>query len=214
MVKLSTGECRCVVLPCMVVTGFVLVACGWLLSLTSTVAPNWRSMHNVSGEAPEVVLYQGIWHMCKYSPDSRDVICNHMVEGFFEDEIIETAQRMMAASLLMTMVGLTVATFGVRCWSRRPSWTGVCLGGFVVVCSGLLTVIPVAWYAHLLTDLRSPPATVRVGYCITLGYAGGIMEILGGFVMFMSAWRYGGKDPAEVSPPQTQAPLSFWKITA
>uniref|UniRef100_A0A4W4FQ82 Claudin 23a n=1 Tax=Electrophorus electricus TaxID=8005 RepID=A0A4W4FQ82_ELEEL len=193
----------------MVAIGFGLVPCGWLLSLTSTVAPNWRSMHNISGEAPEVVVYQGIWHICKHSLDSSLVLCNHVYEGYFENEIIETAQRMMSASLLMTMVGMTVATFGVRCWTERPSWTGVCLGGFVIVCSGLLTVIPVAWYAHLLTDLESPPATVHMGYCITLGYLGGVMEILGGFVMFMSVWRYGGREPADGSPSHTQRGLTW-----
>uniref|UniRef100_A0A3B1IKZ0 Claudin 23.1 n=1 Tax=Astyanax mexicanus TaxID=7994 RepID=A0A3B1IKZ0_ASTMX len=159
--------------PCIVIFGLILSPCGWVLDLTSMIVPHWRTVHNITGEDPGMVLYQGIWHTCSYYGTLSSISCDNDDEDYFDHRIIETAKRMMAASLIMTAIGLAVATFGVRCWSPRPRWTGVCLGGFVIVCSGLLAIMPVAWYAHVLNDISSPSTEMHLGVCIFLGYLGG-----------------------------------------
>ncbi|XP_072520725.1 claudin-23-like [Salminus brasiliensis] len=199
--------------PGVVVFGLVLTPCGWLLDLTSMVAPHWRTVHNITGEDPNLILCQGIWHTCSYYGSLSGVVCDGEDEEYFDHRVIETAQRMMVASLVMAVVGLAVATLGVRCWTVRPRWTSVCLGGFVIVCSGLLAIVPVAWYAHLLTDITSPSSEIRLGICIFLGYLGGIMEVLGGFLLFVATWLYGHKGLETGPSPQGEMPWHLWRIT-
>lgn len=199
--------------PCVVIFGLVLSPCGWVLDLTSMVVPHWRTVHNISGEDPDLILYQGIWHTCSYYGTLSSIACDSDDEDYFDHRIIETAKRMMTASLIMTVIGLAVATFGVRCWTVRPRWTGVCLGGFVIVCSGLLAIMPVAWYSHVLNDISSPSTEIRLGVCIFLGYLGGIMEVLGGFILFVAIWLYGHKGPENDPSTQEETQWRPWQIT-
>ncbi|XP_030623262.1 claudin-23-like [Chanos chanos] len=191
--------------PGILIFGMVLAPCGWVLDLTSTVAPNWRTINSVDGASPDVILNQGIWDICRTSTTSREVLCNQPSNGYLEEQIITVAQGMMVASLIVTLIGIAVATPGVRCWTDRPNWTIAGLGGLLIFCSGVLTIIPIAWYTHILTNITGAQGTdIRVGYCIILGYIGGILEVLGGFVMFIGICRCcGGRNRGE--KPQKNA---------
>lgn len=126
---------------------------------------------------------------------------------------------MMIASLIVTAVGLAVATPGVRCWRDKPRWKLASLGGLLIFCSGVLTIIPIAWYTHVFTSLNTTSingdlakADIRVGYCIVLGYIGGIMEVLGGFVMFLGICSCcGGRNRGE--KPQTNTGRATFRPT-
>lgn len=184
--------------PGILIFGMVMAPCGWVLDLTSTVAPNWRTVSNIPSEAADVFLQQGIWDICRASTTSRDILCNQPDEPYFNEQIIEIAQGMMVASLIVTLIGLAVAIPGVRCWRERPNWCVAGIGGLLIFCSGVLTIIPIAWYTHILTNITAPSTDIQVGYCIVLGYIGGIMEVLGGFVMFIGICRCcGGRNRSE-----------------
>lgn len=185
--------------PGILIFGMVLAPCGWVLDLTSTVAPNWRTIHTIPSESTDTFLQQGIWDICRASTISRDIECNQPDEPYFDEQIIEIAQGMMVASLIVTLIGIAVAIPGVRCWRERPNWTVAGLGGLLIFCSGVLTIIPIAWYTHIITNITAPSTDIRVGYCIILGYIGGILEVLGGFVMFIGICRCcNGKNRSEV----------------
>ncbi|XP_066525821.1 claudin-23-like [Hoplias malabaricus] len=188
--------------PGILLLGLVLTPCGWILDLTSTVAPNWRTVHNISGQPPELVLHQGIWDICRSYTESRDVLCNHEDKEYFDNQIIEIARRMMLSSLIVTVIGLAVVTIGTHCWTDKPRWSVAAFGGLFIFISGILAIVPVAWYHHIHTYINSPSSDIRVGYCIVLGYTGGIATILGGLVMFSAPCtcrcgfkRAGGGDP-------------------
>ncbi|XP_026865451.2 claudin-23-like [Electrophorus electricus] len=185
----------------------IIVPCGWILELTSTVAPNWRTIHNITGQPPDLALHQGIWDICRSFTASRDVICNHEDIEYFNNQIIEIARRMMAASLIVTLIGLSVATIGTHCWTDEPRCMVASLGGLLIFCSGVLAIIPVAWYHYILPDINSPSTDIRVGYCIILGYTGGITEVLGGLIMISGIYRcyaaLNRGDRAETSTEQS-----------
>ncbi|KAM3874129.1 claudin-23-like [Diretmus argenteus] len=186
--------------PGILIFGMVLAPCGWILNLTSTVAPNWRTLHTIPGEPSDLILQQGIWDICRAFDTSREIECNQQDTAYFNNQIIEVAQGLMVASLIVTLIGLAVAIPGVRCWKDRPQWTVAGLGGLLIFLSGVMTIIPIAWYTHILNDIVtvSQATTVQVGFCIILGYIGGIFEILGGFVMFIGICRCcGGKNRGE-----------------
>lgn len=202
--------------PGILIIGLVLAPCGWILDLTSTVAPNWRQLYNVAGESVSTVLNQGIWDICKTFTTDTDVTCNlrSTDQKYFNNQVITVAQGMMIASLIVTLVGLAVLTPATRCWtSRAPRWCLAGLGGLLILCSGILTIIPVAWYTHFLTSLNTTytfvnpqQPDIRVGYCIVLGFIGGIMEVIGGFIVCIGFCRCcGGQNRGE--KPQPTRPL-------
>lgn len=177
--------------PGILIFGMVLSPCGWVLDLTATVAPNWRTLHGVTNQPSDYVLQQGIWDICATTTSSTRNDCGQVDTPYFANQIIEIAQGMMVASLVVTLVGLAVAIPGVRCWKTTPNWTTAGLGGLLIFCSGVLTIIPIAWYTHIINELNTTTTSteIRVGYCIVLGYIGGIFEVLAGFVMFIGICR-------------------------
>uniref|UniRef100_A0A8C5ECF1 Claudin 23a n=1 Tax=Gouania willdenowi TaxID=441366 RepID=A0A8C5ECF1_GOUWI len=171
--------------PGILIFGMVLAPCGWVLDLTATVAPNWRTLHAVDGRPTDQIIQQGIFDICLATSTSTDQNCDEEDQIYFDNELIGIAQGLMVASLVVTLIGLAVAIPGVRCWKESPNWVVAGLGGILIFISGVLTIIPISWYTHILTELATAVTTtdVRVGYCIVLGYIGGIFEILGGFCL-------------------------------
>nr|AAT64074.1 claudin 23a [Takifugu rubripes] len=186
--------------PGILIFGLVLSPCGWVLNLTATVAPNWRTLHNIPGIQADAFLQQGIWDICRATSTESRAECGLQDTTYFNHEIIPVAQGLMVASLVVTIIGLIVAIPGVRCWRDNPNWTVAGLGGLLIFISGVFTIIPISWYTHLINEIpsSSPLTDVRVGYCIVLGFIGGIFEILAGFVMFIGICRCcGGKNRGE-----------------
>lgn len=184
--------------PGIILFGLFSASCCWILTLTSTVAPNWRTIHNITGYPSGLILHQGIWDICRTFTESRDVLCNHEDSEYFNNQIIEVARRMMVASLIATLIGLTVMTIGTTCWTNTPRIKLAGLGGFLIFCSGVLVIIPISWYNHILVDINAPSPDVRMGYCIILGYTGGLAEILDGSVILIWIYRCcGGRNRGE-----------------
>ncbi|XP_034048530.1 claudin-23 [Thalassophryne amazonica] len=185
--------------PGILIFGMVLAPCGWILDLTATVAPNWRTFNQVVGRPQDVIIQQGIWDICEASSISSSILCNQPDSLYFSNQVIRPAQGLMVASLIVTLCGLAVAIPGVRCWKDTPNWTVAGLGGILIFLSGVMTIIPIAWYTNIINSINTATSgTITVGYCIVLGYIGGILEILGGFVMFIGICRCcGGKNRGE-----------------
>lgn len=136
-----------------------------------------------------MVLQQGIWDICRTFISSRDIQCNQQDTQYFNNQIIKIAQGLMLASLILNVLAIGVASAGVRCWTDTPHWTVAGIGGFLIFISGVVSIIPVAWYTHIMTTISSPSTDVRVGYCLVLGFIGGIMEVIGGLVMSIGLCR-------------------------
>ncbi|XP_061119766.1 claudin-23-like [Conger conger] len=193
--------------PGMLIFGLVLSPCGWILDLTSTVAPNWREIRAVPGESQDLILQQGIWDICRAFETNRDIECNQPDATYFENEIIRVAQGLMIASLLVTLLGLAVATPGVRCWTDRPNYCVAGLGGILIFLSGVMTLIPISWYTHILDDIPRTGGTITVGFSIVLGYIGGIMEVLAGAALIIVMCSCcGGKNRGEKPSKPTEKP--------
>ncbi|KAI4882710.1 hypothetical protein NFI96_007774 [Prochilodus magdalenae] len=194
--------------PGIVIFGLVLSPCGWILDLTSTVAPNWRTLTSLAGQSSDSIINQGIWDICKGFTTTSSMICNQRDTDrlYFNNQIIPIAQGMMVASLVVTLIGLAVVTPGARCWRNRPPrWPLTSFGGVLIFCSGVLTIIPISWYTYVLPTLNTTTTFtnpqnpgITVGYCVVLGYIGGIMEVLAGVVLFVGVCRCcGGKNRGE-----------------
>ncbi|XP_058645392.1 claudin-23 [Onychostoma macrolepis] len=192
--------------PGIFIFGMVLAPCGWILELTSTVAPAWRTINNIPGEPSDLVLQQGLWDICRTFTSSRDIQCNQQDTQYFSAQIIQIARGLMLSSLILNVIAIGVATAGVRCWTEKPHWTVAGVGGLLIFISGVLTIIPVAWYTHTMTSIFSASTDVRVGYCLVLGFIGGIMEVLGGLVMSIGLCRRCSGRKRDERPRRDPAP--------
>ncbi|XP_067289031.1 claudin-23 [Pseudorasbora parva] len=196
--------------PGIFIFGMVLAPCGWILELVCTVAPAWRTINTIPGESIDLVLQQGLWDICKTFTSSRDITCNQQDTQYFKAQIIQIARGLMLASLILNVIAIGVASAGVRCWTDKPHWTLAGIGGVLIFISGVLTIIPVAWYTHIMTSIFSTSTDIRVGYCLVLGFIGGCMEVLGGLVMSIGLCRRcdgrksrtGGVKSARDPPPR------------
>ncbi|XP_012595244.2 claudin-23 [Microcebus murinus] len=177
--------------PVAMTLGMVLAPCGLLLNLTSTLAPGWRLVKGFLDQPVDVVLYQGLWDMCR-EQSSRERECGQPDEwSYFEAQPVRVARGLMVTSLATTALGLLLATLGVRCWRDEPHFALAGVSGVVLFAAGLLSLIPVSWYNHFLQDrtvLPAPasPVTAQVSYSLVLGYLGSCLLLLGGFSLALS----------------------------
>ncbi|XP_038154921.1 claudin-23-like [Cyprinodon tularosa] len=198
--------------PGILIFGMVMAPCGWVLNLVTTVAPNWRTLQDFPNLPPDRVIEQGIWDICIAATATERQQCGQEDTTYFGNDIIEISQGLMLGSLIVTLIGICVAIPGVRCWTdRAPNWAVCTCAGFLIFISGVLTLIAVSWYTHIIDEIttETPLLGVRAGYCLVLGFIGGIFEVLGGFVMTIGCCRCcGGKNRGERPIEEVLGPRS------
>ncbi|XP_018425488.1 PREDICTED: claudin-23 [Nanorana parkeri] len=178
--------------PAAMIVGMVLAPCGLVLTLTATVAPNWRTLSSVPSKPSDFQYYQGIWDICQETTTNQNKLCGQTNDEYFRLEVVQVARGLMITSLIVTGIGIALASWGVRCWEDIPNFLAAAFGGLVIFISGILSLIPISWYNnkiyHLvsadITPASSPP-TISVGYCLALGYIGSCMEIIAGFALML-----------------------------
>ncbi|KAF1514469.1 Claudin-23, partial [Eudyptula albosignata] len=177
--------------PTAMIVGLVLCPCGLLLTLTGTLAPNWRQVSHIPDQSIDLILEQGIWDMCQEQQSTHNRLCGQTDElGYFEQVPVWVAQRLMPTSLVLNLLGLVVAALGVRCWQKEPRHQLAGVAGLVLFLSGLLSLTPASWYTHELWALPAPAgSTLVVGYSLVLSYLGSCLEILGGLALTLSFHR-------------------------
>ncbi|KAL1772838.1 claudin-23 [Sigmodon hispidus] len=177
--------------PVVMTLGMVFTPCGLLLNLISTLAPGWRQVKGFLDQPVDVVLYQGLWDICR-EQSSRERECGQPDQwNYFQTEPVKAARGLMITSLVITAVGLLLASLGVRCWQDEPHFGLAGLSGVVLFVAGLFSLVPVSWYNHFLGDrdvlpFPDSPVTVQVSYSLVLGYLGSCLLLLGGFSLVLS----------------------------
>nr|XP_033800844.1 claudin-23 [Geotrypetes seraphini] len=193
--------------PAVMIVGMVLGPCGLLLNLVATLAPNWREVRALPGQEQDAVQQQGIWDICKELESTHTRRCGIDNVDYFKDQVVQAARGLMVASLVVTVLGLVMASLGVRCWQDNPRYTIAGAGGLVLFISGILSLIAISWYTHVINTLSAPADTnIRVGYCLVLGYLGSCFEIIGGFSLALSfAESYRKYKDRKKYPPPTRS---------
>ncbi|XP_053559206.1 claudin-23 [Bombina bombina] len=175
--------------PVVMIIGMVFAPCGLVLNLTSTVAPNWRVLSQLTGKPSDAVLNQGIWDICQQNVVSNSLSCGQQdTNNYFSLQVVQIARGLMISSLVVTALGIVVASLGVRCWQDVPHYLLSGLGGLIILISGVLSLIAISWYNNKMYSLfdSEKDLTIQVGYSLVLGYLGSCLEILGGFSLALS----------------------------
>ncbi|KAM4809772.1 claudin-23 [Rhinophrynus dorsalis] len=171
--------------PVVMIIGMVLAPCGLVLNLTSTVGPDWRQLSKINGMANDIVLHQGIWDICQETATNHNNQCGQTNPQYFSLQVVHIARALMITSLVVTVLGIVLASLGVRCWQDVPNYLIAGLGGVVIFISGVLSLIPISWYTNDVLK-SSTDFTVQAGYALVLGYLGSCFEIIGGFSLALS----------------------------
>ncbi|KAM3937594.1 claudin-23 [Leptodactylus fuscus] len=173
--------------PTIMIIGMVLAPCGLVLNLTSTVAPAWRTLNSLLNRPSDIIVSQGIWDICQESTINQDKSCGIVNNNYFNQQVVQVARGLMITSLVVTALGIAVASWGVRCWEDVPNFLISAFGGVVIFISGVLSLIPIAWYNNMMYDMPAPDGQqfTYVGYALVLGYLGSCLEIIGGFSLML-----------------------------
>ncbi|MBN3271483.1 CLD23 protein, partial [Polyodon spathula] len=175
--------------PAVMIIGIVLAPCGLVLDLVSTVAPDWREVRNIPNAAQDAVLQQGIWDICQAFDTSSTLKCGQTDNDYFNQQVVTSAKGLMIASLIVTVAGIVVTSLGIRCWEDTPNLLMTGLGGILIFISGILCIIPIAWYTSLLNTIKASGSNIRVGYCIVLGYIGSCFMFIGGGALIICLFQ-------------------------
>ncbi|XP_060092346.1 claudin-23 [Heteronotia binoei] len=178
--------------PTAMIVGIVLGPCGLVLNLTSTLAPNWRDVTRIPERPSDIIQHQGLWDICEESQSSHETRCNIQDSlGYYSQQPVQVSKGLMPSSLAVLVLGLVVASLGVRCWTETPHNLLAGLGGLLLFISGLLSLTAVSWYNNELSNLPATTgSTLQVGYCLVLGYLGSCLEIIGGISLTFSFYQY------------------------
>ncbi|KAM6261632.1 claudin-23 [Porphyrio hochstetteri] len=189
--------------PAAMIVGLVLCPCGLVLTFTGTLAPNWRQVSRVPDQPLDFILEQGIWDMCQEVQSTHQRLCGQGDElGYFQQLPVQVARGLMPTSLVLSLLGLLVASLGVRCWQKEPRAWLAGVAGLVLLVSGLLSLVPASWYTQELWVLPAAPgSTLVVGYSLVLSYLGSCLMILGGLALTLSFHRCCKERRAPKVPP-------------
>ncbi|XP_044136098.1 claudin-23 [Bufo gargarizans] len=173
--------------PTVMIIGMVMAPCGLVLNLTSTVAPAWRSLSSLVNRPTDVILNQGIWDICEETTTNQDKQCGVTDNNYFSQQVVQVARALMIVSLVVNALGIALASWGVRCWEEVPNFLISAFGGMVIFISGVLSLIPIAWYNNLMYTMPTSVGqqNTYVGYALVLGYLGSCLEIIGGFSLML-----------------------------
>uniref|UniRef100_A0A5F8GYX6 Claudin n=1 Tax=Monodelphis domestica TaxID=13616 RepID=A0A5F8GYX6_MONDO len=178
--------------PAAMTVGLVLAPCGLLLCLVSTLTPGWRQATGFLDRPVNFLLTQGLWDICS-EQSSQDSQCGLPDElGYYEAAPVRAARALTVTGLATTAVGLLLATLGVRCWRTKPCAWLAGVSGLVLFAAGLLELIPVSWYTHVLQNrtvlpAQASPVQLRVGYSVVLGFLGSCLLLMGRILILDAA---------------------------
>ncbi|KAG8447989.1 hypothetical protein GDO86_015187 [Hymenochirus boettgeri] len=181
--------------PTVMIIGIVLAPCGLVFNLTCTVAPAWRQLSKLTNRPQDVIQLQGIWDICDQSVTNQNKNCGIQNTDYFSLSVVQAARGLMIASLIVTALGIVVASLGIRCWQDVPNYLIAGMGGVIIFLSGVLSLIPVSWYNNTINSLLLSDSgfTIVVDYALVLGYLGSCLEIIGGFSLVL-CFVHGCKD--------------------
>ncbi|XP_068961015.1 claudin-23 [Petaurus breviceps papuanus] len=180
--------------PAAMTLGLVLAPCGLLLCLVCTLTPGWRQKTGFLDQPVNVLVTQGLWDTCR-EQSSSDSQCGVRDElGYYTAEPVQAARALTITGLATSAVGLLMASLGVRCWHQKPRAWLAGASGLVLFTAGLLGLVPVAWYCHVLQNrtvlpAEASPVQLRVGYSVVLGFLGSCLLLVGGFSLALSFAR-------------------------
>ncbi|XP_041955586.1 claudin 15-like a [Alosa sapidissima] len=180
--------------------GFFMSVASWLIVGTALGNDYWK----VSSFSGSVIIsnrqYENLWHSC--AEDSSGVAnCRDFESMLALPGHIQACRALMVVSLLLALVSIVLSVMGLKCiklgsTTEQGKAKIAATGGILFVLSGVCDMVAVSWYAaRVVEDWNNPfygGIKFEPGAGLYIGWAGGILAIIGGAIMCCACKRVSG----------------------
>ncbi|XP_001511784.1 claudin-5 [Ornithorhynchus anatinus] len=199
------------------ILGLGLCVAGWVGMILACGLPMWRVSAYLDGNIVTAQnVWQGLWMNCVVQSTGQ-------MQCKVYDSVLALPPEMQAGRALTVVVGLLglvallVTVAGARCTTCVPAGPAkarvATAGGGLFVLGGLLSLVPLGWFAHtVISDFHNPRVPVsqkhEMGAALYIGWAAAALLLGGGGVICCGACP--ARDelgfPVRYSAPRRPAP--------
>lgn len=170
---------------------------GWAGVIICCILPMWRVTAFVGSTiVTSQTIWEGIWMTCVVQSTGQ-MQCKPYFSLLSLSADLQAARALTAIAIATGAAGLILAFVGGKCTrfldEERPGLKGkvaVAAGG-VLICTGLLCLIPTSWAAGaVVRNFYSAAIDAQrreIGACLYIGWGASILLILGGGLFISSA---------------------------
>ncbi|KAL6472141.1 hypothetical protein MHYP_G00183290 [Metynnis hypsauchen] len=197
--------------------GYVLALVGLIGLLAGTIMPQWKMSAYVGDNIiTAVAMYQGLWMSCAFQSTGQ-MQCKIYDSMLQLDSALQATRALMVVSILLTVMGLGVASMGMKCTNcggddkvkrSRIAMTG----GIILLVGALCAIVACGWFSsQIIQDFYSPFTPVNTKYefgsAIFIAWAGTFLVVMGGAMLAASCSKNqtSSKYPATKSRPPSSS---------
>ncbi|XP_024142644.1 claudin-10 [Oryzias melastigma] len=175
------------------IVAFVSGLVGLGATIGATVSNEWRATSRSSSVITATWVLQGLWNNCAGNAIGA-LHCRPHHTIFGVDDYIQACRGLMIAAVCFGFFGCVFALVGMKCTkiggSDQSKAKIACFAGVCFVLGGLCSISACSLYAHRITSEFFNPFIIdqkyELGAALFIGWAGGVLCILGGSVLCFS----------------------------
>ncbi|XP_008398295.1 claudin-10 isoform X1 [Poecilia reticulata] len=175
------------------ILAFVLTTSGWILESSTVSMDFWKVSSNDGSVITTSTFWANLWKHCV--TDSTGISnCRDFPSMLALDGYIQACRGLMIAAICMGLFGSVLALVGMKCTkiggSDKNKARIACFAGVDFILCGICSLSACSLYAHRITTEFFDPMFMsqkyELGAALFIGWAGGILCILGGSVFCFS----------------------------
>ncbi|KAM4693216.1 claudin-7-like [Discoglossus pictus] len=173
---------------------FTIALTGMICTLVCTVSTKWKISSSAGSIITSTSIFEGLWMNC-VSTSVGSVQCKRYSSVFSLPTYVQVCRALMIMSLVIGFIACILSLFGLKCTKVGSSDEHVkgkisLAGGLVFIFAGLCSLIPISWYAAMITAQFFDPlyggTKYELGSALYIGWAGSLLAILGGSLLCCS----------------------------
>uniref|UniRef100_A0A3B3W0T0 Claudin n=1 Tax=Poecilia latipinna TaxID=48699 RepID=A0A3B3W0T0_9TELE len=175
------------------IMAFVLTTSGWILESSTVSMDFWKVSSNDGSVITTSTFWANLWKHCV--TDSTGISnCRDFPSMLALDGYIQACRGLMIAAICLGLFGSVFALVGMKCTkiggSDKNKARIACFAGVDFILCGICSLSACSLYAHRITTEFFDPMFMsqkyELGAALFIGWAGGILCILGGSVFCFS----------------------------
>lgn len=193
--------------------GFTLSLLGLIGLIIGTIMPQWKMSAYVGDNIiTAIAMYQGLWMSCAYQSTGQQQ-CKVYDSVLQLDSALQATRALMVVAILLTVVGLGVASMGMKCTNcggddkvkkSRIAMTG----GIILTVGALCSIVACGWFtSQIIRDFYNPFTPVNTKYefgaAIFIAWAGAFLDVMGGGMLASSC----SKGQSSSNYPKSSRPV-------
>ncbi|XP_047226246.1 claudin-10-like [Girardinichthys multiradiatus] len=175
------------------IIAFVLATSGWILESSTVSMDDWKVSSDDGSVITSSSFFANLWKHCV--TDSTGISnCRDFPSMLALDGYIQACRGLMITAIFLGFFGSVFALVGMKCTkiggSEKNKARIACFASIEFILSGVCSLSACSLYAHRITTEFFDPMFMsqkyELGAALFIGWAGGILCILGGSVFCFS----------------------------